>query len=827
MHKVTLPDSITGAFMKRIVLILIILLLLGTTFMSFTADDSDHAVHPHHKALKNEDGSWKYTNALSKESSPYLLQHAHNPVRWYPWNEETFALARKTGKPIFLSIGYSTCYWCHVMERLVFESPDIAKVMNEYCINVKVDREERPDVDDIYMAAVQMLNNGRGGWPMSVFLTPPGAKGKDDPGLKPFFAGTYFPPQQFLALVARVGEEWKDQKEVIVAQADKVAAAIANHLDQQLTPGDVSTILFDRTAQIMEGTFDDTHGGFGGAPKFPTPNNLLLLMKAYQKAPTPELWHAISYTLERMARGGIYDQVAGGFHRYSVDEKWLVPHFEKMLYDNAQLVEVYLIAQSIKPDAKDPALYDRIAREVLDYVLREMTDPTGTFWSAQDAEVDAKEGQNYVWTADQVKAVIKDEKLAALALKMYGLDLGPNFQDPHDRNADPVNVIFLPKRLDEIAAAQKITMDDLLKKRADINAHLKKVRDARKQPRLDDKTLTSWNGLMIAAMARAGRQLKEEKYTAAARKAADYILASMRTKDGGLFRTMRQGKAKISGFLDDYTFFVHGLLQLHETTGDAKYLKVAEELTSYASKHFSSEGGSGGYYDTLAGQSDLFVRVRSTYDGATPSGNGVMLHNLLTLHERTKDERYLKHALIDLRAFAVPLRRQSMGMSHTLHALQRAAEIAPKQFAEAAVAAAKPVEPTDKEPVVASIDRTKVDLSKGDVTLKITMKVHKDYHVNANDPGDESVIPCVVKLQGTKNIEAIIKYPKGVKKKFAFAEKPLGVYEDTRVFEVTLKKGKAASATGAKLVLEYQACNDNACLMPAEAVFVLELSGLE
>ncbi len=800
---------------------ILIILLLGVSIMPLAAAD-DHAAHPHHKALKNADGSWKYTNALSKESSPYLLQHAHNPVQWYPWNEETFALARKEGKPIFLSIGYSTCYWCHVMERLVFESPDIAKVMNEHCINVKVDREERPDVDDIYMAAVQMLNNGRGGWPMSVFLTPPGAGGKDDPGLKPFYAGTYIPPQQFPSLVAKVGEVWKEHKDGIVAQADEIADAIAKHLDQELTPGEISPITFDRTAQVMLNNFDQEHGGFGGAPKFPTPNNLLLLLKAYQKNPADDLWHAISFTLERMARGGIYDQVAGGFHRYSVDEKWLVPHFEKMLYDNAQLVEVYLIAQSIKPDAKDPALYERIAREVCDYVLREMTDPTGAFWSAQDAEVDAKEGLNYIWTADQVKAAIKNEKLAALALTMYGLDLGTNFQDPHDRAAPAVNVLFLPQRLDTLAASRQITLDELLKQRAQINQQLKVVRDARKQPRLDDKTLTSWNGLMIAAMARAGRQLKEDRYTAAARKAADYILASMRTEDGGLFRTMRKGQVKINGFLEDYAFFVHGLLELHETTGDAKYLKAAQDLTEHASKHFSSEGGAGGYYDTLANQSDLFVRVRSTYDGATPSGNGVMLHNLLTLHQRTKDERYLKHALIDLRAFAIPLRRQSTGMSHTLHALQRAAEIAPKQFAQIPADEPRPAQPTARNPVIATIDSSKVDLAAGDVTLKITMKIHKDFHVNSHDPGDEGVIPVTIKLQGGKGIVISVKYPKGEKKPFAFTDKPLGVYEGTVTIEVTLKKNIDADLTGAKLILEYQACNNDACLLPAEVVFPLQ-----
>jgi len=800
--------------------------LVGVALMSIAADESGHAVHPHHKELRNADGSWKYTNALAKESSPYLLQHAHNPVQWYPWNEETFALARKEGKPIFLSIGYSTCYWCHVMERLVFENPAIAKVMNEHCINVKVDREERPDVDDIYMASVQMLNQGRGGWPMSVFLTPPGAKGKDDPGLKPFYAGTYIPPQQFPALVQRVGQVWKEQKDGIIAQAEEVADAIAAHLNQELVPGEVSAAFFDRTAEALIRNFDEEHGGFGAAPKFPTPNNLLLLLKAYQKAPDADLWKAISYTLERMARGGIYDQVGGGFHRYSVDQKWLVPHFEKMLYDNGQLVEVYLAAQSIKPDAKDPQLYERVVREVCDYVLREMTDPTGTFWSAQDAEVDAKEGQNYVWTTEQIKAALKDDAQSALALKLYGLDQGSNFQDPHDRESTPVNVLFLPKRLDELAAELKLTMVQLLEQRAAINVKLKAVRDQRKQPRLDDKVLTSWNGLMIAGMAKAGRQLKEDRYTKAAAKAADYILADMRTPDGGLYRTMRQGKSKINGFLEDYSFFVHGLIEVHKATGDARYLAAAEELTNYASKKFASEGGGGGYYDTLADQSDLFVRVRSTYDGATPSGNGVMLHNLLSLYELTKNERYLKHAVIDLRAFSVPLRRQSVGMSHSLHALQRAIELAPKAFADGAVVAAKKLEPTEKAPVVVALDQATADMSSGSAVIKVTIAIHKDFHINANKPGDDQVIPLVVKVEGVSDLQWTVKYPEAKKQKFSFADKPLEVHSGTIEIEITLKAGSDAKATKPRIIVSYQACNDDACLLPAEFVAPIVVEGL-
>ena len=664
--------------------------------------------HAHNILLKNADGTWKYTNQLAGESSPYLLQHAHNPVNWYPWGKEAFDKARKEGKPIFLSIGYSTCYWCHVMERLVFENPAIAIVMNEHFVNIKVDREERPDVDDIYMAVTQIysqMTTGRasGGWPMSVFLTPPGAGGKDDLGLKPILAGTYFPPtaQQgrpgFPDLCAVVSKAWGGQKPEILKQADVIANAVKESLGSKDAAGEVHPAFVELTVKSLMRNYDSINGGYGEAPKFPTPNNLVFLMNAYKAKPNTELWKQISYTLERMARGGMYDQVGGGFHRYSVDARWLVPHFEKMLYDNGQLVQAYLLAQSIKPDEKDKNLYPRVVREILDYTLREMMDETGTFWSAQDAEVDAREGGNYVWVEKEVRAAIKDEKLAALALKMFGVDKGPNFKDPHHPNATSVNVLFLPKRLEELAQAEKMTMDQLLAAREKIRKQMMAVRDKRKQPRTDDKVLTSWNGLMIAGFAQAGRDLNEPRYVKAAAKAADYILNNMRAGDGGLYRTMRKGKAKIPGFLEDYSFLTHGLLGLFRADQQAKWLDAAEALTQYANENFgvvtmteNTDGNTnkktgegkrtGGYYDTLAGQADLFVRTRGTYDGATPCGNSVAINNLVSLYELTKKKQYLDDAITDLGSFGVPLRRQGTGMGNMLSAAMRAMAIAPDRF---------------------------------------------------------------------------------------------------------------------------------------------------
>ncbi len=810
--------------------------LIGALLMTVSPAMSAESVHPHAKELKNADGSWKYTNKLINESSPYLLQHAHNPVDWYPWGKEAFEKARKEGKPIFLSIGYSTCYWCHVMERLVFENPKIAEQMNKHFVNVKVDREERPDVDDIYMSATQMMNNGGGGWPMSVFLTPPGASGENDPGLKPVFAGTYFPPTRqhgrpaFPEIVVGLSEAWTKQRKAFVQQADSVAKAVTEHLSEQYEPGEVHPATVERTAELMMNSYDSANGGFGRAPKFPTPNNLTFLMRFHQAKPSDEVWNAIEYTLERMARGGMYDQIGGGFHRYSVDARWLVPHFEKMLYDNGQLLEAYLMAQSIQPHRKDNELYTRVAREICEYVLREMVDETGAFWSAQDAEVDAMEGRNYVWTPDQVKAAIKDEKLAALALDMLGLDKGSNFRDPHHPDAKPVNVLYLDRRLDQVAKDHELTKLELLAKREQIRKLMMTVRDKRKQPRTDDKSLTSWNGLMIAGFARAGRDLQEPKYTKAAEKAANYILENMRTENGGLYRTMRNGKVKINGFLEDYAFFVHGLLELYHTTGEGKWLGSAEAFTAHATREFAvydaQKKPAGGYYDTLADQDDLFVRSRTTYDGATPSGNSVMVQNLITLYEITKSKDYLDQAIGDMQAYAAPLRRRSQGMANMMHAAIRAMALAPNRFPRGDLVA-RAAQPTLNAPVVALLKDKNINLKEGGKAT-ITLKVHKQFHVNAHEPGVDGLVGVTVDLHGITGITATVQYPKAEKKKFAFADQPIAVYEGESTIEVVLKKTGELGITGQpRLVLGYQACKDDACLAPANITLPISLKGLD
>ena len=800
------------------VLVLIAIVLAVAVTHQYLGPNSmaDTQSHSHKAALKNPDGSWRYTNALAKESSPYLLQHAHNPVNWYPWGPKAFDLARESGKPIFLSVGYSTCYWCHVMERQVFEDPEIAKLMNERFINVKVDREERPDVDDIYMMAVQMMTN-HGGWPMSVFLTPPGADGPDDRGLRPFFAGTYFPPEQFVRLSEEIEKAWRDRRPEVSQRARQVADAVREHLSRRGDDGEdaaISADMVQQVARMLLQSYDHVHGGFGNAPKFPQPANLLFLLKVQRNNPNEELARALAHTLDRMARGGMCDQVGGGFHRYATDEKWLVPHFEKMLYDNGQLVEVYCIAHEMKPVEGDPGDHPRLIRAVCDYVLREMTDETGAFWSAQDAEVDAREGGNYVWTRDELKPVLGDDALTELAARMYGFDQGTNFRDPHAPDAEPVNVIYLPTKLHELAASMKTTLDELIERKRTIDERLLEVRDRRPQPATDDKVLTSWNGLMIAGMARAGRTLDEPRYTAAAVAAADCVLSRMRDGEGGLFRTMREGQVKIPAFLEDYAMFTHGLLELHRTDGDARWLDAARALTEIAIGRFETEGG--GYFDTLEGQDDLFVRTRTTYDGAVCSGNSQMVHNLLDLYELTGEDAFLDRAIRDIRSFASEMKRLGVGMVHLHHALLRAMEMAPKRFGfgiDDAKDDAKAA-PAATGAVAVKVDRAD-DQGDGGTRLRIAVRIDDGCHVNAHEPGIESVVPTTVSVSGAVDgWDLEVDYPRGAEKSAAGAD-TVRVYEGEVVLEATLRRRDGTDrGEPPALSLTYQVCRDDHCLLP-------------
>ncbi len=755
------------------------------------------------------------TNRLIHETSPYLLQHAHNPVDWYPWGDEAFAAAREQDKPIFLSVGYATCYWCHVMERQVFENEKLAALLNEHCISIKVDREQRPDVDELYMTATQLLTS-RGGWPMSVFLTPPNA---DAPGLKPFWAGTYIPPEPmhgmsgFGQLVTSVARAWREQREQVLQQADQVAEAVAAHLTKGDTAGELSPGHVQRALDQLLHSYDPVHRGFGGAPKFPHPANLKLLQAMTRHDRAGQVIGPLSHTLESMARGGIYDQVGGGFHRYSVDEQWLVPHFEKMLYDNAQLIDVYTSAYAGDPNGHNAPLWKRVACETCDYVLREMLDESGAFYSAQDAEVAGREGGNYLWTPQQIEQALADEpELIELAMTMYGLDRGPNFRDPHHADAEPANVLYLPQHLDLIARQRPGGIERLTRDRQRINERLLAIRDRRPQPATDDKVLTSWNGMMIAALAHAGRVFNERRYLDAAARAADAVLEHLVDDGDTLRRSMRRGEVSGLGFLEDYAYLVDGLIELAlGQPAEARWLDEAQRFTHAAIERFSNNGG---YYDTLAHQRDLFVRLRSTYDGVIPTANSQMIHNLLDLYALTDLESWLSRAITDLRSFGRLLAEQGVALVHMQHALLRALEIAPGRIDHAA--GGGEIQPSQAPPpVVAAVEPEVVDLRHGSAELAVHVHIEPGFHLTAAQATDAGLTPTTLEFDGDNALSLDVEYPGAVERRPAFADRPLAVYEGDITLRAHLRRrSDAPSSARPRLMLRYQPCTDAACQQP-------------
>jgi uncharacterized protein len=751
----------------------------------------------------------QHTNRLIRSSSPYLLQHAHNPVDWYEWGEEAFLAAREQDKLIFLSVGYSTCYWCHVMERECFENEDIAQLMNEHFINIKVDREERPDVDDIYMTAVQLITR-QGGWPMSMWLEPK--------SLKPVVGGTYFPPEDsygrpgFPSVLNQLAEAWRERRGQVVKQAEQIATAVTEVLSQQPPIVPLGHEQVEQAVAMLMRQYDRNHGGFGSAPKFPTPVNLDLLMDvAWERDDVRE---AATHTLNRMATGGMYDQIGGGFHRYSVDEKWLVPHFEKMLYDNGQLALTYTKAFELTGDA----FYERVLRRTLEYVLREMTDDSsgGGFYSAQDAEVDAREGLNYLWTADEVRDVLKRAGLhedVDFTLEVYGFNRGTNFLDPHHPHDEPKNVVYLIDHPDTLASLLQISEQEFFTRLDRINEVLLAARSRRTQPRLDDKTITGWNGLMIAGFAEAARVLNEPRYLEAAKRAAAFVRQSLRTEDGGLCRTARNGKPGPHAVLEDYAFFAHGLLALHRATDEREYLDHAIELIEAARERFQDEQA-GGLFDTLEDQHDLFVRTKGHYDGATPCGNSVMMLNLIEVTDRTGDERYLDEAARSLRAFSGFISQQPTGLTVSVRALHEMLLRTPELVAGGETQADASAE---RSPVAVSIEPGDLQFDEsGTAGLEVTLSIQDGYHINAHEPGIDELVPLTIDLDG--NVDATPHYPRGERLNgAAFADEPVSVHTGQVRVPVTIER-TGDMPERLRLMVTYQACTDEACLSPRTEV---------
>jgi uncharacterized protein YyaL (SSP411 family) len=592
------------------------------------------------------------SNRLISEKSPYLLQHAGNPVNWYPWDEEAFQKAKEEDRPIFLSIGYSTCHWCHVMAHESFEDEEVASLLNKYYIAIKVDREERPDVDKIYMHVCQSLT-GHGGWPLSIFMTPEG---------KPFFAGTYFPKSSrlgmpgFVDVLKQIAAMWQNERANILKSSGAITAAIQPGSDSDESVDAVSIETLRKGYAQLARTFDPKWGGFGAAPKFPTPHHLTFLLRWHKRSGDSMALEMVEKTLEAMRSGGIFDQIGFGFHRYSVDEKWLVPHFEKMLYDQALLALAYTEAYQFTGKVE----FGDVAREIFTYVLRDMTAPEGGFYSAEDADSEGKEGLFYVWTPREVKEYLGEE-LGSLFSEFYDVTETGNFEEGHSIPRARISFqTFAAKK-----GMEPKRLETLLKEAGD---RLFDIRKRRVRPLKDDKILTSWNGLMIAAFAKGYQVYGEQAYADAAERAAGFILKNIRTADGRLLRRYRQGDAAYPGYLDDYAFLVWGLTELYEATFEIRYLEEAVALNEAMTDIFWDKQD-GGLYFTGKGNEPLITRSKEIYDGALPSGNSIAALNFLRLARMTGNLGLEKRAEELARAFSRQVTDQPIAYTQLLVAL--------------------------------------------------------------------------------------------------------------------------------------------------------------
>ena len=591
-----------------------------------------------------------HTNRLIDETSPYLLQHAHNPVDWFPWGEEAFVLARREQKPVLLSIGYSACHWCHVMEHESFENEAIAKLMNENFVNIKVDREERPDLDQIYMNAVQMMTH-HGGWPMTVFLTPEAV---------PFYAGTYFPPEDrynmpgFPRVLISLADAYRERPEEI----QETAIAILDGLKQSTATIEsnetISTDLLETAYSGIIKNYDATNGGFGGAPKFPPAMSLEFLLHTHYRTAEPQALGIVTHTCRKMAEGGIYDHLGGGFHRYSTDARWLVPHFEKMLYDNALLSRLYLHCYQVTRDTSART----VAEGILDYVVSEMTDPLGGFYSTQDADSEGVEGKFFVWSLDEIKKLL-GEREAALFAAYYNVTESGNFEGE--------NILNVTRDLAEVARAGNVTPEQLTETLKEARRILFAAREKRIKPARDEKVLTAWNGLMLASFAEAGAILNHADYTQVAKHNARFVLDNLR-QDGLLLRTYKDGQAKLNAYLEDYAFYIDGLLTLFETTGELEWFQEACGLAATMIDEFWDEQ-EGGFFFTGKSHEDLIVRAKDFFDNATPSGNSVAAEVLLRIGMLTDNSDYQRRAATVLRLTASMVRRYASGFGRMLCAL--------------------------------------------------------------------------------------------------------------------------------------------------------------
>ncbi|HEV3436501.1 MAG TPA: DUF255 domain-containing protein [Gemmata sp.] len=751
-------------------------------------------------------------NRLAKESSPYLLQHSHNPVDWYAWGPEAFERAKKENKLVFLSIGYSSCHWCHVMERESFSNAEIAKTMNENFVCIKVDREERPDVDEIYMTALTVAGD-HGGWPLTMFLTPTG---------KPIFGGTYFPPEDkkvgedtmpgMKSILATVIELDKKKRDDLLKQADIIAEKTVDSLSRNSQV--VALIKLERTLvnDVAEAfDIDPEYGGTGSkankfrGTKFPRPPVWSFLLSQSKKPGKESLAKLVNLTLHNIAEGGIYDQLGGGFHRYSTERTWTVPHFEKMLYDNSQLVELYSLAYKLNADP----LYQRVVAETVGFVKREMVNPEGGFYSALDADSNHKEGEFYVWTLEEIKAVLGNDADTAFLSRVYSV-AAPNFEGKF-------HILRLPKPLIEIAKDQKLTEEQLLAKLEPLKAKLFSARAKRERPFLDTKVICAWNGQMIAGCARAGEVFKNKEYTQMAVTAANFLLTKMRGADGRLFRLWatvpgEKPAAKGVAFLDDYAYLIHGLLNLHDATGDKKWLDEAKTLTDLAITWYGDDKRGGFYYTPSDGEK-LFARSKESYDGVQPSGNAQMARNLLRVWQKTKDDKYKDQCVKTIKVFALALRTGASSVPTLAQCLDELLDATGDDLASPKPAGEAPKAPKESADVVKAMVKLGEKTPKDDREFTLTLTVSPGWHIYANPVENDTLAESqteVTVMSGKTALMAKVTYPKG--KIVNDSDPMIGkyvIYEGTTTISGTVPEGKEDLEFRVKV----NACTEKACLL--------------
>ncbi|MEW8050135.1 MAG: thioredoxin domain-containing protein [Candidatus Thiodiazotropha sp.] len=730
----------------------------------------------------NEDGSPRYINRLILEDSPYLLQHAHNPVDWYPWSEEAFTRAKRENKPVFLSIGYSTCHWCHVMEKESFEDPAIAALLNEHFIAIKVDRESHPDVDQVYMTAVMLLT-GHGGWPMSSFLTPQG---------KPFYGGTYYTPEQFTSLLQQISRLWRERQNDVEKQAEQVASAVeaSNSLEGEAKTLDRSVIA--TAVDSMQRAFDEIQGGFGQAPKFPREPWLYLLLDEAERNDHREALQMLESTLDHMARGGIYDQVGGGFHRYSTDYEWLVPHFEKMLYNQAHLSRIYLLAWRLTGREQ----FRRVATQTLDYVLREMTLPQGGFYSATDADSEGEEGLFFTWTKEELSAALSPQD-GELANSLYGVTSRGNFEGR--------NILHLDQGLENFAEERDLAVTSLRARLDRINQSLLQVRNRRPPPLRDDKIVTAWNGMMITAFAQAAQILSHPEYRQAAIKAAEFIWQHNRRGKGALWRVHLDGDSSISATQEDYAYLAEALLYLYDLTAETKWLQRAEELAKAMTDRFL-DTNSGGFFMNEA-QSGITAMGRPKDEGsdnAMPSGSSVAIHVLQRLWRRTGmlDYRLQTDALIARFAPSIERNPTSYGYLLTATAGHLHGELGGLAYAAQGGIRIEGALSSAPNRLLLSVD---IDIPDG-------------WHVNSSQPMAKDLIATRLKLSDRAQGWQMgpVTYPEGERQVLAFQQQPLSVFSGKVRLQALVSTLENSSTVPMvlPLVIRLQACNDQVCLAP-------------